>query len=48
MLDVILECLLVLTSNKDEFVQRLQEVYDTHWKHTINYLAPGKEIQEMD
>lgn len=37
-----------LASNKDEIAQKYQEVCKQHWEHTINYLAPGKDIQEMD
>lgn len=37
-----------LSSKKDEISQKYQEICKQHWEHTINYLAPGKEIQEID
>lgn len=37
-----------LSTKKDEIDQKHQEVCKQHWEKTINYLAPGKEIQVID
>lgn len=47
-LEVIYQDIPELASKKDEISQKFQEICKRHWEKTINYLAPGKEIQKMD
>ena len=47
-LEVVVQVISELTSKKDDIYAKYKEICKQHWEHTINYLAPGKEIQKMD
>ena len=47
-LDAVCEVVPELASKKDEIDSKYQEIAKNHWEKTINYLAPGKEIQVLD